>query len=394
MPRAPALADTPAAVRARLTRVHFAAPPVAVDAFALSVPLQAPVVTSFGTMHDRPALLVRLRDADGREGWGEAWCNFPPGGAAQRATIVARMVAPLLAEIAPPGPAALFAALTRRFHVIGLQTAEPGLFDQVAAGVDIAAWDLAARQHGVALWRLLGATGAAGAVPCYASGINPGDVDACIGAARAAGYRAFKVKLGFGIDRDLQTLHAARAAAGPLTLMADVNQGWSVAQARAALPRLGDAGLAFLEEPVPADTPLARWRALAAVAPMPLAAGENLRDARLVAAARSGAFGLLQPDIAKWGGFSGLLPRIRQIAACGVAYWPHYLGAAVGLVASAHLLRAAGGRGMLEVDANPNPLRSALGAPLTLDADGALPVPDVPGLGFAPDPAALAACAA
>ncbi len=54
-------------------------------------------------------------------------------------------------------------------------------------------------------------------------------------------------------------------------------------------------------------------------------------------------------------------------------------------MASAHLLAAAGGDGMLEVDINPNPLREALVSPYPMLADGHFPIPEGPGLDVAPD---------
>ena len=44
-------------------------------------PVRVPVRTSFGVMHDRPVVLVRVEDGEGAFGWGEAWCNFPACGA-------------------------------------------------------------------------------------------------------------------------------------------------------------------------------------------------------------------------------------------------------------------------------------------------------------------------
>ncbi|WP_275431080.1 enolase C-terminal domain-like protein, partial [Klebsiella pneumoniae] len=74
----------------------------------------------------------------------------------------------------------------------------------------------------------------------------------------------------------------------------------------------------------------------------------------------SGCFAILQPDAAKWGGVSGCLQVARQALGAGISYCPHYLGGGIGLMASAHLLAAAGGPGMLEIDTNPNPWRDRL----------------------------------
>jgi hypothetical protein len=54
-----------------------------------------------------------------------------------------------------------------------------------------------------------------------------------------------------------------------------------------------------------------------------------------------------------------------------------------------HLKAAAGGPGYLEVDANENPLRDALGSPIPDVIAGMSTLSDRPGLGIDPDVAAL-----
>jgi L-alanine-DL-glutamate epimerase-like enolase superfamily enzyme len=123
---------------------------------------------------------------------------------------------------------------------------------------------------------------------------------------------------------------------------------------------------------------------------MPLAAGENLASHEAFAQAlEARCLGVVQPDLAKWGGFSACLPVARQVLARGLRYCPHFLGAGVGLLASAHLLAAAGGDGMLEVDANPNPLRTATCGPVAQVVEGRVRLSERPGLGDEPDLAAL-----
>src|SRR6476660_9005966 len=119
-------------------------------------PLKTPVVTSFGTMRDRPMVLVRAEDADGIAGWGEIWCNFPSVGAEHRARLVHGVLAPLVTSRAFDTPADAFEFLTAGTAVLALQSGEPGPFAQAIAGVDIALWDLQARREQQPLWRLLG----------------------------------------------------------------------------------------------------------------------------------------------------------------------------------------------------------------------------------------------
>ena len=55
--------------------------------------LARPLRTVFGLVESRPALIVRIEDADGAEGFGEIWCNFPQPGAEYRARLAAAMSA-------------------------------------------------------------------------------------------------------------------------------------------------------------------------------------------------------------------------------------------------------------------------------------------------------------
>ena len=56
-------------------------------------------------------------------------------------------------------------------------------------------------------------------------------------------------------------------------------------------------------------------------------------------------------------------------------------------MASAHLLAAVGGDGLLEVDCNPNPLREGLAQPFPPLVDGRLQLSEEPGLGVCPNQA-------
>jgi D-galactarolactone cycloisomerase len=368
--------------------------PVSVEAFVFRCPIATPVRTSFGTMHDRPAVFVRVEDADGAVGWGEAWCNFPSCGAEHRARLIDTVMAPLLTGRGFDGPVQAFEWLSDQTAVLAIQSGEPGPMAQAIAGIDTALWDLCARRAGQPLWRYLG--GAGDEVGVYASGINPDRPQDVAAARLAEGHRAFKLKIGFGEARDIANLEALRELLGPETpLMVDANQGWTLAQAIDMAPKLERFKLGWLEEPLRADRPWSEWQALKHATAIPLAGGENIAGADgFDAAIAQAPWSVLQPDLAKWGGISGCWPVVRKGMAAGLRYCPHYLGGGIGLLASAHLLAAAGGDGMLEIDANPNPLRTALAAGLSAVVDGRARLGERPGLGIEPDLRALAAAAA
>ena len=118
------------------------------------------------------------------------------------------------------------------------------------------------------------------------------------------------------------------------------------------------------------------------LSPVPLAAGENMITAQDFAHGISRpALDVIQPDLCKWGGISGVLPIAKDIIASGKRYCPHYLGGGIGLAASAHVLAAVGGDGMLEIDSNDNPLRNMVFAPPV--TGGQMTLPETPGLGVA-----------
>jgi D-galactarolactone cycloisomerase len=217
-----------------------------VQAFCYRYPLVTPVVTSFGLMLNRPAVLVRVEDEEGNFGWGEIWANFPSTGAEHHARIVNEFLAPAMSGFKAAYPADVFDSLTQRTAIIALQSGEPGPFAQTIAGIDIAIWDLYAKRCN---------GGTINTIRAYASGINPTGSKQIAEMAVNAGHRALKLKIGFDCTRDHGNLAALRELIGDGVLAADANQAWSKQQALEIARRLQKFRLAWLEEPIRADRP-------------------------------------------------------------------------------------------------------------------------------------------
>lgn len=355
-----------------------------VQAFCYRYPLSTPVVTSFGRMLDRPAVFVRVEDADGHTGWGEVWANFPSNGAEHRARLVNEVLAPVLVGFQGNKPSGVFEKLTQKTAVLALQSGEPGPFAQAISGIDLAIWDLYARRSGTPLWKMLG--GNRRQIRVYASGINPTGSRQMAEAALARGHRALKLKIGFDPAQDRANLKSLRELLGSGLLAADANQAWSLDQTLELAPHLSEFDLAWLEEPIRADRPWTDWEVLGKSIGVPLAAGENITSCEGFAQALGGnVLRVVQPDIAKWGGLTACSEIARDILASGKTFCPHYLGGGIGLLASAHLLAGIGGDGLLEVDSNDNPLRDLFCGPVSKVIDGHVTLDDQPGLGFVPD---------
>ena len=369
-----------------------AAEPIRVARIRIEVfraPMPNPVVVSFGSIAERAAATIALEDSDGAVGWGDIWGNFPSITAEYRARLAGRLLPELLLGKAVDDIPAYYAAMMRQLRVLAIQSGEYGPVAAVVAAADQALWDLAARRRGVPLRRLIDAA-ARDRIPAYASGLNPDDGPEAAERAREAGHRNFKLKVGFGARTDRGNVEAIRRGmGGGERLFVDANQRWDLETAHRSAGWLADAGVGWLEEPMPADAPDTHWQRLRAAMRLPLAGGENLPDHGLIDRAL-GWLDIMQPDVGKWGGVSDNVAIARRALARGRTYCPHWLAGGLGLLHSANILAAVGGEGLLEMDVNPNPLRDAVvGEALSVE-DGHVRLPDGPGLGVEVDPEAMA----
>lgn len=366
--------------------------PQAIEVFHLEAPLARPRRNSFGEMRARPALLVRLLNADGSEGWGEVFCNWPSFAAKHREKILREILTPLAVGKQYGSPSELWQGLTDDTRKLVIQANEPGPFEQAIAGIDMAAWDMVARRANLPLHLVLGDENAE--VPAYASALTSETMD-LVPDLSDAGWPGYKIKVGFGLEADCRALQTLRdMVALDAKVMVDANQAWDLDAAAIAMAAFEPFDLEWLEEPLLADRPVTEWRRLSAAGTTPLAAGENVRGFDgFIGLIGSGAVRFIQPDAIKWGGLSGLM-RIRAMADdADVAFAPHYLGSGIGLLATAH---AAVGMGAawLEVDQTENPLRDVLlGNAMTVE-NGKVRLTKQPGLGFTPSPGVLKSFAA
>lgn len=330
-----------------------------VEAIVLRDDTVKPVRGAFGTMSYRPGLFVRVTDAEGCIGHGEVWANFPTGGAEYKAGLVTHYAAPLLVGKTLRHPSEGLDFLESRLAVLTLQIGDFGAMAQICAGIDQALWDLACRRMGRPFWAL--ARGQPD-VDVYASGIGPDDVGDIIQSHAALGHTRFKIKLGFGEETDHRNLEQAlNALPKGATLLTDANQAWDVPTAQRWVATLEDRGIGWCEEPLRADSANHDWARLASpLHTLRLAAGENLRSLDALAAlATEGGVKVIQPDLGKWGGITGAL-RLRAMLPDGVWLCPHWLSGAIGQAASLQLAAALRSTSPVEMDTNPNLLRTAV----------------------------------
>lgn len=122
--------------------------------------------------------------------------------------------------------------------------------------LQVALWDLGAKQVGLPLYRLLG--GVRNRVKAYASGLDyhlsDDEFQAFFAHADSLGYRAFKIKVGHpDFERDLGRLELLRKTVRPgASIMIDANEAWGAKEALVKLQKIHSRGheILWVEDPV------------------------------------------------------------------------------------------------------------------------------------------------
>jgi o-succinylbenzoate synthase len=329
----------------------------------VSAQLRAPFVSASGSTEIRELLLLRLQDADGYEGWGEA-APLPAydGVSVDDCLDALEDCRSALSESDGSAPEQLLARCAQR-----------AVLPQAIAAVDLALWDLAGRRSGDPVWRLLGAPPPPPLqVNHTIAAADRASAAAEAMAARQAGYDTVKLKVAIGDDPGRTA--AVRAASGPeMAIRLDANGAWSVGEAQAALNVLRPAGIELCEEPVPGPAQVAELSTLTEV---PLSMDESTAapgalDRRVCTA--------VCLKISRCGGISGTLDAARRARAAGYElYLASTLDGPLGIAAALHtaaVLRPERACGLATLG-----LFAERDLPLAPDR-GHLAVPDGPGLG-------------
>lgn len=204
-----------------------------------TVPLSRPLGTARGEITEREGVLVRIGDG-GRHGVGEA----APLPGWTESLAACRDALERAAAALPEGPDAALDAVDA---------------DRPAArhALSLALADLRAARAGVPLYRYLGGGSAVTAVPVNATvgDAPPRETARRASDAVADGIDCVKVKVGArSIDADIRRLRAVRDAVGRgVELRADANGAWTPEQAERAFAAFADRGVAFVEQPLPAE---------------------------------------------------------------------------------------------------------------------------------------------
>jgi L-alanine-DL-glutamate epimerase-like enolase superfamily enzyme len=374
-----------------------------VEAYAVNVDVVdvedggiAPYVTNHGRVEDVDRMIVRVDTDEGLVGWGEMRTFLSP--AATRA-ILEEGVADWVLGRSPYEVETL-----RRQLFVEYTNA-----DMFFAPIEIACWDIVGKDVGKPIYELLGGWTAPAPTRRTAAPERDetGRVDAayCVGirspeasrahAARALeeGYSVLKTKAGRDWRRDVERVVAMHDEVdGELEFRLDPNQGWSLEDAVRVGAALEDAGvyLQYMEQPIRVDAHASLTR-LRQRTRQPIGPNEDTYIARnLRELIERGALDVAVLDMTPAGGISA----VRQLA--GIAEDAgvpavHHCAFDLGIrtAAIAHAVSGVPGFTLPPDTVYYAWADDVLTEPLSIE-DGAVVVPDGPGLGVEVDEAKLA----
>jgi L-alanine-DL-glutamate epimerase-like enolase superfamily enzyme len=338
---------------------------------------------------DKPAqrsAFVLVHADDGQIGIGEA---SPMLGGLASLGIVVHDIAPAILQADPLDHAVIQDRLLHRLVKLGPEGALSGAL----AALDIALWDLKGKLLNQPIYKLLGGAWRT-TLPFYASigGNGQRSIDDVLRIVEQRMQdKPAAIKIRFDNDRtvpdidipgDIAKARAVRRLVGDAFPLAfDANNGFSTGGAIRVGRALEELGFWWFEEPVQHY----HVKAMGEVArklDITVSAGEQSYTTAAVADLIDAGVRMVQPDIVKMGGITGLLRCAALTQAHGVELVPHQTQPTVGHLASLHIA-ATQAHATKPCELNdPSPRMHAVFADPPRAVDGLFHLPTAPGLGI------------
>jgi L-alanine-DL-glutamate epimerase-like enolase superfamily enzyme len=347
-----------------------------------------------GETPGRHSAFVQVHTDDGVTGIGEA---SPMQGGMASLVMIKHHVAPMLLKQDPLDHAVL---LDRALHVLAKLGPEGALTGALAA-LDIALWDLKGKLTGLPIYKLIGGAWRS-ALPFYASigGNGARSLDEVLRVVEARmKHRPAAAKIRFDNDRtgldadipgDIAKARAVRKLVGEdFPLAFDANNGYSAGGAIRVGRALEELGYWWFEEPVQ-HYHVKTMGEVARALDITVSAGEQTYTLAALADLIDAGVRMVQPDIVKMGGITGMLRCAALAHAHGVELVPHQTQPTIGHMANLHVAAA-------QIHAtkpcewnDPSSRTHAVFANPPQPVEGLFHLPDGPGLGLVVNDAELA----
>lgn len=271
-----------------------------------------------------------------------------------------------------------------------------GLVMHAIGGIDLALWDLRGKIAGKPVHALIGGA-QRDRLPAYGTIYpierTPDGVKQQVEAGKKLNLRNFKLVADPWWMDDLaltgRLLQAGRKAAGTEAhLIVDAALSYQTAdEGLRLLPVLKDAGIWFLEAPLPLDDVAGHARMAGQGIPLGVGDLGLTHVLEFIEMMDCGGADICQPDISQVGGFTGILKVAAAAAKRGKRVITHGYKTNIEIAANLHFLAAQRKEEILEFSLSHSPLRwKTTLEHFPVESDGCVRVPQAPGLGVSLNP--------
>jgi len=267
--------------------------------------------------------IVKITDSDGGEGVGYTY-TIGTGGTAVHALLKDYLIPRLIGR-----EASMIEEIWKDLFFFTHATSVGAITSLSLAAIDTALWDLKAKRSGLPLHQLAG--GAQSKVPLYTTegGWLHLTIEELIDDAllvKEQGFGGSKIKVGRPVKEDLNRLQAVKEAVGDrFEIMIDANQGFTVDEAIRRAPYYSEAGVAWYEEPLPAEDIQGHVRLVRSTS-LPIAVGESLyHPSHFRDYMARDACSIIQADVARIGGITPWLKTAHTAESFNLPVCPHFL---------------------------------------------------------------------
>jgi D-galactarolactone cycloisomerase len=344
---------------------------------------------------ERRICLVRITLSNGLIGWGE---GYGPGSLVKAGI---EKFAPFLIGKNPLHHENLWQEMYR----LSYDYARKGIVLSALSGIDIALWDIKGKILHQPISTLLGGRKRE-QIKMYATGLYfshcKNQAEALVEEVlkyKAMGFSAVKMKVGLGIDTDLEHITAVRQAIGAdMQLMIDANHAFELREAQKLVDKLKDLDISWFEEPI-SNEDYEGYAELRRTSSIPIAGGEceYLKYGAQEMLSRR-CVDIFQPDTGACGGITEVKNMMAIAQAHHTNLTPHTWGTGIAIATNLHLMsnndvvpqRLFQAEPIMELDCSPNKLRDELLVDRFTPVDGYLAVPSGNGLGIEIDEQQLA----
>ncbi|TAN50903.1 MAG: mandelate racemase [Betaproteobacteria bacterium] len=355
-----------------------------IEVFPVRLPLKAVLTLPRGASRTldegKRVALVKMTDADGHVGWGEAGPSRRWSAETLESCVssIREYLAPALIGHDVFDVAGAHARMNTEL-ASGLDPGQP----IAKAALDLALHDLLCKRLGIPLQAWLGAR-RAGSVRLarLVSAATPEEAARITREGLAEGYQGFKVKVGHHKGLDVEIVRAVAEAAPGACVWPDANQGYTLEEAIRMARAFERLGVTLFEQPVPMSDVYAMKKLLSATA-LTIALDEAAMGIPFVIELiRREAVEALAIKVSKVGG----IHYARQMCDLALNAGLKLIGsglmdAPIGFTASVHLFAAYGIADPVDLNGPQFIAEDYLAAPLPLERQTAK-VPDAPGLGI------------